>query len=195
MRHLLLTCVLSLSAGFVCAQANDKGASFNLNNRVPEKGERVVITRVAPPQAASVASKGAVAGKGSMAPAMPVVPGSLPGAAPVTVAASAANPAPAPTRIETTNEIGGQGGPVKAYASMQEAAADGIDPLKVGTLKQGLPTLSGNSQDSKGFNWTDPLEYIQWAQDHPKDAVKYGGSLALALVAFSLIRRRAGAPA
>ena len=195
MRALLL--LSALACGFAHAE---EGTTFKLNGRAPQRDEHIVRTKPelassAPAQKAEQGRKGAVDAPQTSAPAgLPLIPGSLPGASSLPTSPSGDQEASSPgTAISP--QLGAVGGPVKAYASMSEAAADGVDPFKKTPLSAG-PTLRGRAQDEpKHFNWLDPLSYIQWFQDHPKDAVQYGGAGLLTLVVFAAIRRRGERPA
>lgn len=119
----------------------------------------------------------------------PLVPASLAPASGVSVAPAAslsgAQPLP-PVQAVTASP-----GPLKAYATLEQAATDGVDPLreKKPVIAQSAPKPSVPVVSV--FEWRNPAVYLGWIQVNQERALQYAAGLVLGIAALLLVSRLA----
>lgn len=81
------------------------------------------------------------------------------------------------------------GQPVPTYATMEEAAAAGVDPYRV----KGSPGIpQGESSTMESFDWTSLDSYLDWIAAHETNGLlALGAALFAVLVVVGLALRRA----
>lgn len=215
MRHLLLGVSLALcvTASAWSAEAEQPYVKkFNAPPPTPSTTGRIQSMMVYPDSPAPAAGGTAVPSAPGMA-AMPMVPASQPGAAPLAPSASSAapagtasaaplNPPPAsPADTGPTAVPGNQtaesappslkltpGVPVKTYATLAQAAKDGIDPL--GENKATPPAVVAEKPSATALDLARPDTWLPWLQTHQQEALQYGGILLVGLAVGLLASRR-----
>lgn len=82
------------------------------------------------------------------------------------------------------------GAPVKTYATLADAAKDGVDPLKeLQTKPATLPPMANAGK--KSFDYTNPGSYINWVTDNLGEKGVYGlGAGLLVLLVLGFLRSR-----
>lgn len=112
-------------------------------------------------------------------------------AAPVASAPAAAAPeAASPVTITDSAASGiAPGVPVKVYATLGEAAKDGIDPLGE---RKAAPVPAPQPVAKSGFNWKSPDAYLAFARQHKSELLQGGLGLLVAALILLLLRRRRG---
>ncbi len=117
---------------------------------------------------------------------------------PIPAAGGANSPEPAAKAADPRSAVAPQAsasaviGPVKAYATMAEAAAAGVDPLK--ELTVAAPKVQAQSEPvPAAFDWRNLDSYIAMFKQHREMAIKYGAGVLVALLAAALfLRQRKG---
>lgn len=152
-----------------------------------EIGVQVTPASNAPVPVAAPAGAGPV--PGVTLPRIPAAGDSTP-APPAAQAAepAAAEPTPADEPL-TKNFVPGQ--PVPTYATLQQAAEAGVDPLPSMSLENAEPVEAPAPQRS--FDWTDPHAYLAWFQSNTNDALLYGGGGFFILLALGWLALRRSA--
>jgi hypothetical protein len=178
-----------LAALTLCAAAHAQDTPANagelrLNPAIPVAGGGRVQTDLVPHSPSSAPSVAAAASAppiSAIGAGVPRIPGAgdppTPGATP---------PAEEPL---TKNFVPGE--PVPTYATLEAAAAAGVEPLPA--LQPEAPEPPPGAEPlAKSFNWKSPQAYLQWLHANTSDAMLYGGGGLFVLLAAGWIALRRG---
>ncbi len=177
MRTRLLALIAAL-----CASAAFAQDAVRLNSPLPEPGQAVVQTQLKKPGEAAALRPEPAPATPAAGDARPMIPAATPSGATSQV------PPPATTTLPPAPASGPgpalvPGQPAKVYTTLEQAKADGIDPL--GEMKALAPPPAPEAP-AVGFDWRAPASWPAWARENPKEAALYGGGAFAALVLLML---------
>lgn len=160
--------------------ANSDGREIRLNHSTPPAtGQRgTVMTDIRPVPTTPSATSPSTTVAADPTAGFPSIPAAGP--------AGASSPAPSTGTVPAPGPLA----PVKAYATLAEAAQAGIDPLKELEVSVAPPQVKAEPTAPAAFNWKDPLSYLAWAKANQAMALKYAAGVLVAALAASLFMRK-----